>query len=177
MTHRLTMLLIALSLVVGGCATKSGSGALIGAGVGALIGQAAGGNTAGTLIGAGVGTGVGYLIGNEMDKSDAQKRSQATADELRPFSGTAWQLLSVNPPPNKGKPVKSLVARFNPNGRVGSTRTFEDGTFETADESYRVVGDTLIVNKPDYIINARYKLDGDRLYLESGDRSAVLKKI
>ena len=68
----LVVLLLALSLVSYGCATKGQTGAGMGAIGGALIGQAIGGNTAGTLIGAAVGGGLGYLIGNEMDKSDAE---------------------------------------------------------------------------------------------------------
>ena len=70
-------LLLALSLSVFGCATKGQTGAGMGALGGALIGQAIGHNTAGTLIGAAVGAGAGYLIGNEMDKSDAANMTQA----------------------------------------------------------------------------------------------------
>jgi hypothetical protein len=83
---------------------------------------------------------VGYLIGNEVDKSDAQKRAAVTAAEMQPFAGTTWQLLSVNPP--APRPVS-----------------------------------TLIVNHPGYLINAHYGIDGDRLYLNAGDRSAVLKGV
>jgi hypothetical protein len=170
-----SLLVLAVAIVGRGCATSAGTGTLAGAGVGAIIGQAVGHDTASTLIGTGVGMGVGYLIGNEVDKADAKKRQQVTAAEMAPFAGSAWQLISVNPPPPK--PVKSLVARFKPDGRVTTTRTYEDGTYQTADESYRVVGDTLIVNQPNYIINARYRIDGDRLYLTAGDRSAVLKRV
>ena len=57
--------ILAFALSLTGCATKDGSGALIGGGIGALAGQAFGGDTEGTLIGAAVGTGIGYIIGNE----------------------------------------------------------------------------------------------------------------
>lgn len=171
--HLLTGL--ALCALAAGCETKAGTGSLAGAGVGALVGQAIGHNTAGTLIGAGVGTGVGYLIGNDLDKQDAQKRQQATAAEMAPFAGTAWQLLSVNPQPPR--PVQSLVARFNPDGTIVTSRTFTDGRLETATESYRVVGDTLIVNRPGYLVNAKFRIDGDRLYLDTPDHGAVLRRV
>jgi hypothetical protein len=163
------------ALIASGCATGGGTGALAGAGVGALVGQIAGGDTAATLIGAGIGTGVGYIIGNEADKAEAKKRDLATQSEMTPFAGTAWQLLSVNRP--LARPAKSLVARFNADGTVTTTRIFDDGTTETDREKYRVVGDTLIINKPDYIINAKYRIEGDRLYLDAADRSAIFAKV
>lgn len=167
--------LAGLWALAAGCETKAGTGSLAGAGVGALVGQAIGHDTTSTLIGAGVGTGVGYLIGNDMDKKDAQKKKQETAAEMVPFAGTAWQLLSVNPPPPR--PVQSLVSRFNPDGTVVTSRTYQDGRNETTTESYRVVGNTLIVNRPGYMINAKFRLDGDRLYLDTPDHGAVLRRV
>jgi len=58
--------------LVGGCATKSQTGAIIGAAggavVGGAIGKAAGSTAAGVILGAGVGGIVGGMIGAEMDK-------------------------------------------------------------------------------------------------------------
>tara|TARA_Y100000589_G_C26935307_1_gene540089 strand:+ start:393 stop:755 length:363 start_codon:yes stop_codon:yes gene_type:complete len=68
-----------------GC-NNAGIGAGAGAGIGALAGQAIGGNTGSTLIGAGAGAAAGYVIGNEMDKSQAEKdrqRMQREIDENR----------------------------------------------------------------------------------------------
>lgn len=62
--------LITLSLIMVGCQSNAGNGALIGAAIGAAAGQAIGGNTESTLIGAGVGAGGGYIIGNEIDKQE-----------------------------------------------------------------------------------------------------------
>lgn len=56
-----------------GCATKTQSGAAIGAGTGALVGQAIGGNTTATLIGAGVGAVAGGAIGRNEDKKDLKR--------------------------------------------------------------------------------------------------------
>ena len=53
-----------------GCATKTETGALIGAGAGALAGQAIGGNTSSTVIGAGVGAIAGAAIGEHQENKD-----------------------------------------------------------------------------------------------------------
>lgn len=175
-TERLGVVSLCVVLLTSpGCATKAGTGTLAGAGVGALVGQAVGGNTASTLIGTGVGAGVGYLIGNEADKADAKRKAKETEAELKPFAGTAWQLLSSNKPLKK--PVKSLTARFNPDGTVTTTRVYPDGRTETASERYRVVGSTLIINQNDYVINAKYLMEGDRLHLDSDEYSVVLARV
>ena len=56
-----------------GCATKTQSGAAIGAGTGALLGQVIGGNTGATIIGAGVGAIAGAAIGQNEDNKDRVK--------------------------------------------------------------------------------------------------------
>jgi hypothetical protein len=158
-----------------GCATKKQSWALGGAGVGALIGQAAGGSTEATLIGAAVGTGVGYLIGNEKDKKEAKSRQAVLEQETKPLANTTWQVTSIVPKPEK--PVKSLVAHFKPDGIVVSTRTFEDGHVETANERYRIVGDTLIINQDNYVINARFKINGNQMIANTEKHSIILTRV
>ena len=63
-------------LAVTSCATKQGTGALIGTGagaaVGALIGKLAGNTGVGAAIGGAVGAGTGALIGRHMDKVAAE---------------------------------------------------------------------------------------------------------
>jgi hypothetical protein len=184
MNRRLTLwkrfcaVLLAIALLAGaGCATKGQTGALTGAGVGALVGGLAnmhGSWGATALIGAGVGAGLGYLIGNDMDKKDAEQRAQATAEELRPLAGTTWQVISIVPKP---KDFKSLVSYFRPDGTVRTTTTKMDGRVETDIERYRVVGSTLIINKPDYVINATFKIEGNRMYMDMGNQSVVMLRV
>jgi len=170
------VLMVCFMLVVNsGCETKKQTGALAGAGVGALLGQAIGGNTAGTLIGAGVGTGVGYLIGNEMDKKDVKSREAVTARETSPLANTTWQLVSIVPQARKD--VKSLVIHFKPDGTVATTRTFTDNSVKTATERYRVVGETLIINQNDYVINARFTINGDQMIANTDKYSIVLRRV
>jgi hypothetical protein len=161
-----------------GCATKGQTGAAIGAGTGALIGGLAnmhGSWGATALIGAGVGAGVGYLIGNEEDKKDAAKRQKATEAELKPLAGTIWQVISINPKPEKT--YKSIVANFKSDGTIVTTKTNMDGQVETLTEGYRVVGSTLIINKADYIENTKFIIEGNKLIIDYGNGSVVLQRI
>jgi hypothetical protein len=176
---RTIVVLVAVTLLFGvGCATKGQTGAAAGAGAGALIGGLAnmhGSWGATALIGAGIGAGVGYLIGNEEDKKDAEKQRQAAEAELKPFAGTTWQVISINPKPKQEH--KSIVAHFRTDGVVVTTKTDMDGKVVTTEERYRVVGSTLIINKPGYLENTRFKIDGKKLIIDYGNGSVVLQRI
>ena len=171
------VLLSALVLATGGCATKGRSGALIGGGLGAIIGQATGGDTEGTLIGSAVGTGIGYIVGNEMDKKEAERLSEQGDYQPEPsaLTDTSWRVVSLVS--DKPRTDKSIVVEFRGNGRVITTKTKPDGSVTRNDERYRVVGQTLIVNKPGYMINARYRIDGDEMILDADRFSAVLNRL
>lgn len=161
-----------------GCATKGQTGAAVGAGTGALIGGLAnmhGSWGATALIGAGVGAGIGYLIGNEEDKKDAQKRQKVTDAELKPLAGTKWQVTSIVPKPEKS--FKSVIVHFKHDGTVVTTTTHKNGNVETATEKFRIVGSTLIIYKEDYVVNEKFRIDGDNLFIDYGDGSTVLKRV
>jgi len=148
-----------IGLVAFGCQSGGQTGALTGGGIGALAGQAVGGNTESTLIGAAIGAGVGYIIGNEADKAHAQEMTAASPgpapkhNEVGNLGGTRWQLISLNPS-DAVAPYERKIVEFRPDGRVLTSTTEADGSVITMNESYRVVGDTLIINKPGYLINA-----------------------
>ena len=168
--------------VVAGCESQGGTGALVGGGIGALAGQAIGGDTGSTLIGAAVGSGVGYVIGNEKDKkrakemSTAQKTPMPTHNEVGVLGGSRWHLVNLYPKDAVG-PYVSKIIEFRPNGRVVTTTTKPGGLVEIFDESYRVVGDTLVINKPGYLINARFGLSGPQLTINADKFSAVLQRV
>lgn len=172
------ILILSFTLIFGvGCATKGQTGALTGAGAGALIGglvnmHGSWGATA--LIGAGVGAGLGYLIGNEMDKKDAQTRQQPRPDELRPLAGTSWQLVSSNPKP---KEYKNVICAFQTDGYVVTTETDRRGQSHTTVEKYRIVGSTLIISKTDYVLNAGFRIEGNHLHIDYGNGSATFIRI
>jgi hypothetical protein len=175
------LVLMIVATCSSGCKTSGQTGALAGTGIGALAGQAIGGNTTATLIGAGVGAGVGYIIGNEVDKKHAREMTGTpppaapTHTEVNPLGGTRWLLISLNPS-NFAPPYRSKTVDFRTNGRVITSTVKPDGRVEIFDEGYRVVGDTLIVNKPNYLINARYTIAGNQLIVNAQQFSAVLQR-
>ncbi len=169
------LLLLCLGLGLGaGCATQAQTGAAAGAGVGALLGQAIGGNTAGTLIGTGVGAGLGYIIGNEMDKQQAGQRHQSSAADLGPLPGTSWDVININPRPSR--PYRSWKIHFRHDGTALSSKVDHDGVLSEDVERYRVVGQTLILNQDNYLINARFHLEGNQMFVDTGDKSLVLRR-
>ncbi len=91
------------------------------------------------------------------------------------MANTTWQIVSITPRPKKQ--FQSMVTRFNPNGTATTTKTHTNGKVETDTESYRVVGATLVINKPNYVINSRYRLEGDKLYMDTGDHSIVMQRV
>jgi hypothetical protein len=56
------------------------------------------------------------------------------------------------------------------------TTTLQDGSVDVYNEHYRVVGQTLIINRPGYIINAKYGLEEGQLIVDAEDFRAVLKR-
>jgi hypothetical protein len=48
---------------------------------------------------------------------------------------------------------------------------------EVFDETYRVVDSTLIINKPGYLVNARFGVSGNQLTVSAKDFSAVLRRL
>ena len=82
------------TLLITGCSTNTGTGALIGTGggavLGALVGKLAGNAAVGTAIGAAVGAGAGAAIGKHMDKVKAQTERElesAKVEEVTDANG------------------------------------------------------------------------------------------
>jgi len=169
-------------LVLTGCATNAQTGALGGAGAGALMGQLIGGNTKSTLIGSGIGLGLGYLIGNEMDKKQAQERSTKAKtnnykhDETGDLGGTRWKQTSIYPKPQEPE-SGVVVVEFQREGHLITTTTYRDGTVDVEDERYRVVGSTIVINRPGYLINGKYRIDGSMLVIDAENYSAVYQRL
>lgn len=171
-TSILAIYIFAAIIVAGGCETRTQTGTLAGAGIGAVIGQVAGGNTQATLIGAAIGTGAGYLIGNAQDKEAAK-----TYDFSQPttLTGTKWKVVNLL---MENKPeFDSMTVEFRPDGKVVTTRYEPGGTMTLTEEKYRIVGDTLIINKADYIINAKYRISGREMTVDCDRFRAVLQQI
>ena len=175
---------ILAAVAVAGCATESTTqGVAWGAGLGALAGGIAGGHGSDALIGAAVGAGIGYVVGNEQDKKKAQRMSEesrprnyAHSEDTAPLGGTSWRLQDWSPKDAKAD-FRAKTVAFGRDGWVTTTTTYNDGRTGTEVENYRVVGDTLIVNKGDYLVNYKFSLQGDQLTADNSKLRAILKRI
>lgn len=181
-TLKRTLALLPLAFVVAlptGCSTGAGTGSLLGAGLGTLIGEGVrkpGDKSAGdVLVGGGIGAGLGWLLGDSADKAEAQKRQRATAAEMAPLAGTTWRVVSFECGPEE--PFQSMATQFGADGTVTTTTVGLDGRTQTDTERYRVVGGTLIINDRDYVINARFRLEGNNMLLDAGDCQVVLIRV
>jgi hypothetical protein len=168
----LTISLCVPLVLIGGCESRAQTGGLAGAGIGALAGQAIGGSTSATLIGAGIGAGAGYIIGNEQDKKAAKTYDM---NKSTPLTGTKWKIIRLVDP--EAPEYTAIFAEFKSNGELVTTIHEPGGTQTVTEERYRIVGDTLIINKPGYIINAKYKVSGKQLTIDCLEFHAVLQRI
>jgi hypothetical protein len=156
----LPLLALAVPFCSAACSGSKETAPPEGAGIGSMAGAASGDAEAAA---GGVGTGVGYVIGDPTDEAKAKEMTaRGTPVEVAPLGGTRWELVSLNTMRTVG-PYTSKVLEFRPDAHVITTTTRPDGKVVLFDESYRVVGNTLIVNKPGYLVNARYRFEGDRL--------------
>lgn len=160
-------------LITGGCQSSTGTGTLVGAGLGQLIG----GDSKATLIGAGVGAGVGYLIDKSKEKNAVEKQPAQSYDysSATPLTGTKWKVDSLT---MENKPqYEWITVEFRPDGIVETIRQEPGGTKTITQEKYRIVENTLIIHKTDYIVNATYLMYGDELIVTTDKFKAVLKRI
>ncbi len=95
---------------------------------------------------------------------------------MSPLGGTKWQVISLRPS-DVVPPYTSKIVEFRPYGRVITTTTNPDGTVDISDEHYRVVGSTLIVNRPRLLLNAKYRIDGNELIIDAEEFRAVLRRL
>jgi len=154
-------------------------GMLWGAGLGAVTGGIIGGHGSDALIGAAVGTGIGYIVGNQADKKKAEELNaqskNSTHSETGPFAGTTWRLQDWSTKTGKEE-FKSKSFAFGKDGWLTTTTIHKDGRKATERENYRVVDNTLIVNKGDYLVNYKFAVQGDQLTVDSSKGRAILKR-
>lgn len=180
------------------------AGAGLGALMGQAIGNNTTGTLIGAGVGAGVGYIIGNEMdksrADEMSRRQAQSWVPPAAPAITPgttpmptttsvsseirftnsdvgaLGDTRWAVVSVNPRDGLGT-FASMIVEFRANGRVLTTTTTKEGQVRTADEAFRVVNDTLIINRPGYIINARFQVTPDQLIVSADRFSAVLQRL
>jgi hypothetical protein len=70
-----------------------------------------------------------------------------------------------------------MIIDFRDDGILFTKRTDKHGKVTTDEEHYRVVGNTLIVNDRDYIINGSFLLEGRSLTFIVGDTTSRWTRI
>lgn len=99
----------------------------------------------------------------------------ASTPEMRPFADSAWRVTSMTPPPRRA--FESMTLHFQPNGHVVTTTIFPGGRMSVASETYRVVGNTMIINGSDYLTNSAWTLTESTLTLINQGFRTTLERI
>ncbi|HUK06114.1 MAG TPA: hypothetical protein VLV90_13650 [Burkholderiales bacterium] len=98
----------------------------------------------------------------------AQPQASATRAETGELGGTTWRLLDWSSKTGT-EDFKDKVLVFGTDGWVTTTITHKDGRVATERESYRVVGNTLTLDKGGRLVSYRILRQGHQLNVE-GDR-------
>jgi hypothetical protein len=80
----------------------------------------------------------------------------------------------MTPPPRRQ--FASMTLHFLPNGQVVTSTSFPDGTNRVGSETYRVVGNTLIINGSEYLTNSVWIMNGNELTLINQGFRTVLER-
>jgi len=179
-TRSLILLCVALSAI--GCTRGVKVGDEIG--IGAIAGRGIGTTYARNAIttGVGIGKGIGFLIADEPDRAHARVLSTATAannfthNELGPLTNTRWRVRTITPP-RAADANLGMIVTFRPSGHVVTRTTLPDSTTRLVTERYRVVGDTLIINRDDFVVNAQFRIRGESLTIGAGEFVGVFDRI
>jgi hypothetical protein len=102
-------------------------------------------------------------------------KSAPPAAQLGPFPNTKWKIASIVPKPEKT--FKSIIFSFQPDGNVVETTDYPDGKVETSTNKYTVVGSTLLISKPGNSTNARFRIDGNTMLVDTGVYSIIFEKV
>ena len=128
------------------------------------------------LEGDDVGAGVGHVIGDDVDRARAADMPRDHTED-GPLAGTRWRLISFESPRVDDPPGPDEIIEFRPDNTIVTVMTSADGsTTTTAEEYYRVVDDTLIINRPGFLLNAKFRIEGSQLIVEGRRYRAVLER-
>jgi hypothetical protein len=101
--------------------------------------------------------------------------SPVSPEDFKPLGNTTWLVTSINPKPSR--PFASMILKFRPDGKLVETTIYEGSSEQNETFSYEVIGSTLLIKKPKGEVNARFKVEGGLLVINTGDTSILLQKI
>jgi hypothetical protein len=93
--------------------------------------------------------------------------------KLTPLSNTKWRVTSINPKPQKG--YASMVLIFQPDGNLVQTTVYPDRSEKSETFRYYIIGSTLLINKPKCNVNARFKIEGGILAIDTVEAGMILE--
>jgi hypothetical protein len=97
-------------------------------------------------------------------------------DDSNPLSDTKWQVLGMTPKPPKA--YTSIYMNFKSNGDFEEITTFPDGSVKRENSFYKTAGATLAITKAkNVVVDGRFRIDGNRLLLDTGEYSIVLQRV
>jgi len=102
-------------------------------------------------------------------------KSAPALEDTRPLGNTKWRLVSITPKPETSPVAVSMS--FQPDGYVVETVTGGGGSTATNTFPYHIVGATLIINKKDNDTNARFRVEGNSLIMDTGECSMLLRRV
>ncbi|HEY3276632.1 MAG TPA: hypothetical protein VGJ94_08425 [Syntrophorhabdaceae bacterium] len=96
-------------------------------------------------------------------------------EDLKPLGNSRWLVTSINPKPAKA--YASMIFSFRSDGNLVETTVYEDRSEKSQSFPYHIVGSTLLINRPKGNVNARFKIEGTLLVIDTGDSSLLLQRM
>jgi outer membrane lipoprotein SlyB len=131
--------LLIMSLIIAGCESKTGTGALVGAGIGVGVGAAVGGGS-GALIGGAAGAVGGALIGyllSQEDQENLERTSPQTARRIN--KGQQLSINDIEKMTNAGISDKKIIEVIDATGSQYRLSSRDIAELQQAGVSQRVI--------------------------------------
>ncbi|MFC1829320.1 hypothetical protein ACFL0O_06890 [Thermodesulfobacteriota bacterium] len=195
--------MIGLCFILIACGTTSAQkeasrGAGVGALVGGLVGAVSGTAVAGAVVVGAAGAGTGYAVGKKEDQQLArleaeQERTEPAGKQItddpktvyqppnrKSFVGSTWRIVDIVSDGTVPE-FHSKVITFETNSKLTTLTVSRDGETTTRVESYQIKNDVLVIysqtSDKDYIINAKYSIQGKQMTLVVDNTRIVLEEI
>jgi outer membrane lipoprotein SlyB len=131
--------LLIVSLIIAGCESKTGTGALVGAGIGVGAGALIGGGS-GALIGGAVGAAGGALIGYSLSQEDQEKLHRSSPQTARRIdNGEQLSIKDIEKMSNAGISEDKIIGVIDSTGSVYHLSSRNITELQQAGVSQRVI--------------------------------------
>ncbi len=137
------------AIVLSACETKTQTGALVGAGLGAGTGALISPTPGGVLIGAGVGAATGAIVGSALDSSDRERVEQQSPQTMRRVDrGEQLSIKDIEKMSQAGISDDKIIGTIQSTGSVYHLTSSDIDQLKQAGVSQRVI---------DYMLQTPYE--------------------